>query len=285
MTSAFNRTKQRLADAALLFHPVSGAELKVYTDASTRAIAGAVHQVVSGRLQPLGFFSRHTSPAETRYSAYDLELLAVYSTIIKFRHMLEGRKVRIDTNRKPLTSAFVKARDPVSNCQTTSARVYQRIWDRNRPRTGPRQRCGRCLHSPVRWSGGASSPFSLSRTCWRRLGRSRTRAAKFGGRAEHVPQAGIHHEVSWGWWAGGVWYVIGKATQVLVPESRRQQVCSAVHRLAHPSGRATLAILSKSYVWQGMRRDVLNWARQCQDLRNEQDRQAQLPARASHAGS
>ena len=53
---------------------------------------GATHQMVDGSLQPLGFFSRRTSPAETRYSAYDLELLAIYSTLLKFRHILEGRR-------------------------------------------------------------------------------------------------------------------------------------------------------------------------------------------------
>ena len=84
-------------------------------DASAKAIAGAVHQVVYGRHQPLGFFSRRTTPAESRYSAYDLELLAVYSTVLKFRHVLEGRRFKIFTDQKPLTSAFFKAKDPASN--------------------------------------------------------------------------------------------------------------------------------------------------------------------------
>ena len=117
MTSAFQQTKRQLAAATLLLHPVSGAELSVNTDASAKAIAGAVHQVVEGQLQPLGFFSRRTSQAESRYSAYNLELLAVYATILKFRHMLEGRTFRIFTDQKPLTSAFFKVRDPVSNRQ------------------------------------------------------------------------------------------------------------------------------------------------------------------------
>ena len=117
MTSAFEATKQRLATATLLFHPVSSADLRINTDASTKAIAGAIHQVVNGRLQSLGFFSHRTSPAESRYSAYDLELLAIYSTILKFRHTLEGRKFTIYTDQKPLTSAFFKVRDPVSNRQ------------------------------------------------------------------------------------------------------------------------------------------------------------------------
>ena len=117
MTSAFEATKLRLATATLLVHPVPKADLQINTDASTKAIAGAIHQIVDGRPQPLGFFSRRTTPAESRYSVYDLELLAIYSTIVKVRHVLEGRRFRIYTDQKPLTSAFFKARDPVSNRQ------------------------------------------------------------------------------------------------------------------------------------------------------------------------
>ena len=117
ITSAFQQTKEQLADATLLVHPISDAELRVNTDASSRAIEGAIHQVVCGQVQPLGFFSRQTSSAESRYSTYDLELLAVYATILKFRHVLEGRRFRIFTDQKPLTSAFFKAKDPVSNRQ------------------------------------------------------------------------------------------------------------------------------------------------------------------------
>ena len=117
MTLAFEATKQCLATAVLLVHPVPDADLQINTDASTKAIAGAIQQIVDGRPQPLGFFSFRTTPAESRYSAYDLELLAIYSTIVKFRHALEGRRFRIYTDQKPLTSAFFKARDPVLNRQ------------------------------------------------------------------------------------------------------------------------------------------------------------------------
>ena len=114
MTSAFESMKKCLAEATLLVHPLPNAELRISTDVSSRAIAGAISQVVRGQPQPLGFFSRRTTAAESRYSAYDLELLAMYSTILKFRHMLEGHRFRMFTDQKPLTSAFFKARDPVS---------------------------------------------------------------------------------------------------------------------------------------------------------------------------
>ena len=62
MMSAFEKTKQCLAKPTLLFHPIAGAELSVNMDASSKAIAGAVHQVVRGHLQPLGFSAGEQRP-------------------------------------------------------------------------------------------------------------------------------------------------------------------------------------------------------------------------------
>ena len=52
--------------------------------------------------------------------------------------------------------------------------------------------------------------------------------------------------------------------RVLVPVSWRKKIFEAVHNLAHPSGKATLGIVARTYVWTGMRKDVQSWARQCQ---------------------
>ncbi|GFY33777.1 retrovirus-related Pol polyprotein from transposon 297 [Trichonephila clavipes] len=89
--TAFQRCKQALADAALLAHPSPSAPLALHVDASDYAIGGALHQVVDSELQPLAFFSRKLTSSEKSYSAYDRELLAIYSAIRHFRYMLEAR--------------------------------------------------------------------------------------------------------------------------------------------------------------------------------------------------
>ena len=47
------------------------------------------------------------------------------------------------------------------------------------------------------------------------------------------------------------------------PQSWRKRILEAVHNLSHPSGRATLAIISKTYVWEGLWHDVLTWSKAC----------------------
>ncbi|GFU86145.1 hypothetical protein TNCV_368031 [Trichonephila clavipes] len=111
---AFQRCKQALADAALLAHPSPSAPLALRVDASDYAIGGALHQVVDSELQPLAFFSRKLTSSEKSYSAYDRELLAIYSAIRHFRYMLEARDFTMFTDHKPLTYAFRQKSDKCS---------------------------------------------------------------------------------------------------------------------------------------------------------------------------
>jgi len=50
-------------------------------------------------------------PAETRYSTFDRELLAVYLAIKHFHHFLEGRQFYVLTDHKPLVHALTSHSD------------------------------------------------------------------------------------------------------------------------------------------------------------------------------
>ena len=73
----------------------------------TLHVVGAVlQQHINGNWHPISFFSRKLTPAETRYSTFDRELLAVYLAIKHFHHFLEGRTFHVLTDHKPLTYAL-----------------------------------------------------------------------------------------------------------------------------------------------------------------------------------
>ena len=101
--AAFNTTKEALANASLLAYPKPDAPTSLMTDASDTAVGAVLQQHVNGTWQPISFFSRKLSPAETRYSTFDRELLAVYLSIKHFRHLLEGRPFHVLTDHKPIT--------------------------------------------------------------------------------------------------------------------------------------------------------------------------------------
>jgi len=51
---------------------------------------------------PIAYFSKTLKPAETRYSTFDRQLLAIYLSLKHFRHFLEGRVFHVLTDHKPL---------------------------------------------------------------------------------------------------------------------------------------------------------------------------------------
>ena len=104
--NAFNQTKKDLDNATLLIHPSMDASTRVVSDASNYHMEAALEQYQEGKWSSLAFFSRKFSPAQTRYSAYDRELTAVYEAIKTFKHFLEGREFAIVTDFKPLIYPF-----------------------------------------------------------------------------------------------------------------------------------------------------------------------------------
>lgn len=79
--NAFEKCKLDLSNAAALVHPSRTAELSLYVDASDIAAGAALHQVINGNLQPLGFFSKKFDKAQLRYSTYDRELTAMFLAV------------------------------------------------------------------------------------------------------------------------------------------------------------------------------------------------------------
>jgi hypothetical protein len=117
MVSAFVASKTALAAAVPLAHPDSKAAVSLATDASATHVGAVLQQRQQGVWRPLSFFSKKLSTAEMKYSAFDRELLAVYSVVKHFRFILEGRQFAVFTDHKPITAAL--------HCQTPplSARV------------------------------------------------------------------------------------------------------------------------------------------------------------------
>ncbi|GBM82791.1 hypothetical protein AVEN_139439-1 [Araneus ventricosus] len=95
-----------MAKATLLYHPSMDAKLALVTDCSDFAMGGVLQEISSDGPKPLGFFSKKLSPTQCKYSTYDRELLAAYSAIQHFRHLLEARVFTLYVDHKPLIFAF-----------------------------------------------------------------------------------------------------------------------------------------------------------------------------------
>jgi cleavage and polyadenylation specificity factor subunit 1 len=108
LEQAFNACKNSLSRAALLAHPDPTCKWTLTTDASEVAIGAVVQQHKEATVQPLAFLSKKLTTAQKKYSPYDRELLAIYSAVKHFRHLLEEREFTVFTDHKPLTYALQK---------------------------------------------------------------------------------------------------------------------------------------------------------------------------------
>ncbi|CAH8865307.1 unnamed protein product, partial [Trichobilharzia szidati] len=106
--------KKAIADATLLMYQDPTAPLSISVDASDTAIGAVLQQLVNNEWQPLAFFSRRLQVAETKYSTFGRELLAMYCAIRHFRHSVEGREFTIFTDHKPLTYSLNSTSDKYS---------------------------------------------------------------------------------------------------------------------------------------------------------------------------
>ena len=99
---AFYLINDILVEAILLSKSKPDTPFCTVTDGSNVTI-GAILQQVNNLWQPLSYFSRKLKPAETKYSTFDRELLAIYLAIKYFQLYVKGRTFYIATDNKLFT--------------------------------------------------------------------------------------------------------------------------------------------------------------------------------------
>lgn len=106
---SFNKLKELLTCEPVLHIYKQGNETELHTDASKQGYGACLLQRSDddGKLHPIYYMSRKTTPAEEKYSSYELEVLAIIAAVKKFRIYLLGNNFRIITD----CAAFQKTMD------------------------------------------------------------------------------------------------------------------------------------------------------------------------------
>ena len=80
---------------------------ELHTDASGQGIGSVLNVIRQNSVLPVAFHSRQLRGAERRYSATELEALAVCEAIKHFSHFPYGASFTVLTDHKPLTSLLI----------------------------------------------------------------------------------------------------------------------------------------------------------------------------------
>ena len=76
----------------------------LHTDASKLSIGCVLNVIWSASVLPVAFYSRQLRDSESRYSAAELEGLAIHDSIMHFSYYLYGTSFEVITDYKALTS-------------------------------------------------------------------------------------------------------------------------------------------------------------------------------------
>ena len=102
MYDAFLYLCHALSDCCTLHIPISGDKFLLQTDASGRGIGAILSVIRDGEELPVSFFSKKLKPAETRYSATELECQAIIRGVEHFAVYLTGRSFTVQTDYRAL---------------------------------------------------------------------------------------------------------------------------------------------------------------------------------------
>ncbi len=81
MDTAFQQAKAAVCQATRLCHPDPQASVSLAVDASESHVGAVLQQAEGTHWRPLAFFSKKLEAAQSKYSAFDRELLAAYLAV------------------------------------------------------------------------------------------------------------------------------------------------------------------------------------------------------------
>jgi len=256
---AFDSCRSALSESACLTFPDSNVDLVLHTDASSIAIGATLFQVREDEVkEPLGFFSAKLSPAQRNYSTYDRELLAIYSAIKHFRHLLEGRNPTIYTDHKPLTFAFRQKPDKASPRQFRYLEYIGQFSTDIRYLQGSENVAADAL-SRI----DAISTLQIRTVSVKELAEAQATDPELSTlltsnttslKLEKCIVSGLE-----------VYCDVSRPgyKRPFVPRSLRQQIFAQYHNLAHTGMRRTRKLISTRFIWPSLNKDVTNWTRSC----------------------
>jgi len=208
-----------------------------------------------GRAQPLAFLSKKLKQAQRKYSPYDRELLAIYTAIKHFRHMLEERKFAVYTDHKPLIYAFNKDQLQSSPRQTRQLEFISQFATDIRYVTGKENVVADAL-SRIESIHQAIDIETLAETQENDEELQQlVKQKQMGIKLRKIDIPGSNKQVYCD--------VTQEKPRPYMTQPFRRQVFLSLHGLAHPGLEATVKLLAERYVWKNIKSDCTRWAQAC----------------------
>ncbi|KAJ8386951.1 hypothetical protein AAFF_G00161280 [Aldrovandia affinis] len=258
MSGSFSATKEALANATMLAHPVPDAPIALTSDASDRGVGAVLEQQIDGVWKPLAFFSRQLRASEQKYSTFDRELLALYLAVRHFRFLLEARPFTAFVDHKPLTFVMAKLSEPWSARQQRHLSYVSEFTTDIQHVAGKQNTVADCLSRTLTSTvhlGIDYARMAVDQDADPDIQAFRT--ATTGLQLVDVPfddkGATLLCDVSTG----------QPQPRPLAPKMWRRKAFDVIHGLSHPGRKPSRRLVTEKFVWHGMKKDIRDWVKTC----------------------
>ena len=230
------------------------------TDASDVAVGAVLQQQVDNHWQPLAFFSKRLQPAETRYSTFGRELLAIYLAIKHYRHFVEGQQFFVLTDHKPLCYALQRPGDKYSPRDSRHLDFISQFTDDIR-HIKDTSNTADALSRITSVSNRTDDTINFDDLAQAQqndeelqelLHSNRDTTLKWQDFPLPTSDVMMTFEMSTG------------KPRPYVPLEYRRRIFNNLHNLSHPGIVASQKLVTARYIWPSINKDVRTWTRNCQ---------------------
>ena len=294
----FENAKKLMKLAVKLNHPNPALPLSIASDASKIAVGAVLQHWEEGQWKPLGYFSRHLTPAQSRWSTFRRELLGVKEAVRHFNVEIAGRHCIIYTDHRPLVDAFrskdTQAYDPIAYNHimevanfTSDVRFLSGVMNNvadvlSRPNP---EVMGSVYNMPTPEVASVEATLdpeadtiTFETVDHRALAESQNQCPEVAThRAGQHPRSVNMADVEF--IPGQILFceiATGKS-RPFVPKQWRDKVTSILHGLNHPGPKATARKVESRYYWPSLQSDVAQWARKCKGCQASKSSKTIIP--------
>ena len=252
---AFLNSKNILINGTTLSFPVSEAETSISTDASNIGTGAVLQQFIDSAWKPIAFFSQKFNNAESKYSTFDRELLAIYKAIKRFRYFIEGRKFHVYTDHKPLTTTFANNKNSYSPRQFRHIDYISQFSTDIRYIKGSENLTADALSRNIATISSSNIDYvaiAKDQEIDEELQKLKMNSS-LQLKMISIPGSEIQLYAD----------ISTNNIRPYIPEKYRYQIFQQMHNLSHPGIRASQKLISSKFIWSNINKDIRNWTRNC----------------------
>ncbi|GBM67980.1 Transposon Tf2-8 polyprotein [Araneus ventricosus] len=219
----------------------------------------------------LHFSQENYRRRKKKYCAYDRELLAVYTSIRHFRHMLEGRQFIIFTDHKPLVYAFRQKPEKASPRQLRHLDYIGQFSTNIQYIKGEEN----VVADTLSRIATIDIPFPID---YNKMPEEQTTDAELQELLSYPDKTNLKLQPMYYQDSNLYCDTSLGILRPFVPRSFRKIIFNSFHGISHPGIRSTQRLLGTKVVWPFMKKDIAMWAKsylECQ--RNKISRHIRSP--------